>query len=133
MACGIVVIGWDNKIGAIVEAKHPPQVKIDPAKVTTVYTMHTISSRNPGSVTLRMHGLNVASYYAGPKINKCLVVVLGVNENPVLFKECLPRIMNQYFNNNSQIDYDKVLPKIYKMISKISEAGKVVKEIMDWF
>lgn len=133
MARGVFVIGWDNKIGAIVEAKHPPHIEIDSSKVTAVYSIHTLSSRDAGTVTLRMGRLNVASYYGGAELNKCLVVVLGTNENSSLFKELLPQIMDEYFNNNSQINYDKVLPKIYKRVTKISKAGKVVKKIMDWF
>jgi hypothetical protein len=129
----VIVIGWDNNIGATVEAKHPPHLEIDSSKVTAVYSIHTMSSRDPGSVTFRMGRLHVASYYGGAELNKCLVIVLGVNENPSLFKEHLPQIMDEYFNNNSQIDYDRVLPKIYKKVIKISKAGKVVKKMMDWF
>ncbi|MFX1486585.1 MAG: hypothetical protein ACFFBS_05770 [Promethearchaeota archaeon] len=133
MARGIVIIGWDNEVGAIVEAKHPPHVKIDSNKATVVYSTHTVSSRNPCSVALNTGGLRAASYYAGPEIDKCLVVVLDTNENPMLFKEHLPEIVAEYFNNNSQIDYDKILPEIYERIARISEAGRTVKDIMRWF
>ena len=43
VARGVIVIGWDNKIGAILEAKHPPQLEIDSSKVTAVYSIHTMS------------------------------------------------------------------------------------------
>lgn len=133
MAHGIVVIGWDNEVGAIVEAKHPPFVKMDSNNATVVYSTHTISSRNPGSVALNMGGLRAASYYAGPELDKCLVIILDTDENPMLFKEHLPQIVAEYFDNNSQIDYERILPKIYERITKISEAGKAVKDIMSWF
>jgi len=133
VARGIVIIGWDNKIGTILEAKYPPYIRMETNHATMIYSMHTMSSRNPGFVAIKKGGLSVASYYAGLETNKCLVVLLEQNEIPSVYQEDLPKIMNEYFNINSNINYDKVLPKIYKKIVKIGKGGKAVKKIMGWF
>ena len=133
MPRGIAIIGWDNRIGAILEAKYPPYARIEKNQSTVIYSMHTMSSRNQGFVALKIGGLNVASYYAGLDINKCLVVLLEHGEAPSIYQERLPKIMNEYFNPNSSVNYDKELPKIYKKIVKIGKGGKAVKKIMGWF
>ncbi|MFX1486472.1 MAG: hypothetical protein ACFFBS_05170 [Promethearchaeota archaeon] len=133
MPRGIAIIGWDNNIGAVLEAVYPPRTRLEKNQTTVIYSMHTLSSRNPGFVALKMGKLNAASYYGGLDINKCLVVLLEDKEAPSIYREQLPRIMEECFNGNTDVNYDKELPRIYEEIVRIGKGGKTFKKIEGWF
>ena len=52
---GIVIIKWDNEIGAVLVAQYPKELKLPSKILTNIYANHRIENTDPNfaSMTLR--------------------------------------------------------------------------------
>ena len=93
MPKGIVVIRWDDKVGAVLEARHPSGFEIDQEHVMRIFTTHALGAANPGFMSMRIEDLNVASYYTGivsaDQNQYCISLILEEGEDADSFEESL--------------------------------------------
>ncbi|MHA2200824.1 MAG: hypothetical protein ACXABN_13150 [Candidatus Thorarchaeota archaeon] len=126
---GLAVLKWDDELGPIVASKTPKKLKIglDPTTSMRVYGIATLGeteeSQKPGFSSLAFDDFKLAVYYGGLNMHlkglpSMVFLVLHPEEDPDVYKDALPEIATQIFLNAQDDEYTKMVPKLYKQISR---------------
>lgn len=161
MPKGIVVIRWDDKLGALVEVKHPQQLEVTQDHIMRIFTTHTLGDSTQGFLSMKIEDLNVASYYSGiiPQLESqfCVSLLLNSDEEAELFEEVLveaaveileafqkpifqEKIVESYENISKAIllEEDQRYALIFSdplrlaILNKLTEGSVTRKELIDW-
>jgi DNA-binding transcriptional ArsR family regulator len=126
---GLAVLKWDDELGPIVTTKTPNKLKIglDPTTSMRVYGIATLGeteeSQKPGFSSLAFDDFKLAVYYGGLNMHlkglpSMVFLILHPEEDPDVYKDALPEIATQIFLNADDDAYTKMVPKLYKQISR---------------
>ncbi|WEU40564.1 MAG: hypothetical protein OdinLCB4_001135 [Candidatus Odinarchaeum yellowstonii] len=161
MPKGLIVIRWDDKLGAIVEAKHPPDLQVRDDHVMRIFTTHTLGDAAQGFLSMKIEDLNVASYYSGVLKSDagqfCISLILEKDEDPEVFEEILVEtaltILEKFrtptFYDEIVKEYEKITktpvveteqrlalifsdPIRLAILSKLTEGSLTRKELVEW-
>ncbi|MFX0097931.1 MAG: hypothetical protein ACFE7E_09250 [Candidatus Hodarchaeota archaeon] len=125
MPKGIVVIRWDDKVGAVLEAKHPSDFEIDQEHVMRIFTTHALGSANPGFMSMRIEDLNVASYYtgimSGGQNQYCISLVLEEGEDADAFEETLSEVSKEILEKAESQEMMDFILSAYERFARITE------------
>ncbi|MGY5858871.1 MAG: hypothetical protein RTU63_05840 [Candidatus Thorarchaeota archaeon] len=126
---GLAVLKWDDELGPVVTSKTPKklQVGLDPTTSMRVYGISTLGeteeSQKPGFTSLAFNDFKLAVYYGGLNMHlkgepSMVFLVLGLDEEPDVYKDALPEIGTQIFLNAEGNKYKKLVPKLYKQLER---------------
>ena len=129
---GLAVLKWDDELGPVVTSKTPRKLKIglDPTTSMRVYGIATLGeteeSQKPGFSALSFNDFKLAVYYGGLNMHlkglpSMVFLVLHPEEDPDVYKEALPEIATQIFLKADGDEYKKMVPKLYKEISRYTQ------------
>ena len=129
---GLAVLKWDDELGPIVTSKTPKRLKIglDPTTSMRVYGIATLGeteeSQKPGFSSLAFDDFKLAVYYGGLNMHlkgqpSMVFLVLHPEEDPDVYKDALPEIATQIFLNTEDEEYTKMVPTLYKQISRYTQ------------
>ncbi|MFX0056512.1 MAG: hypothetical protein ACFFAD_16410 [Candidatus Hermodarchaeota archaeon] len=129
---GLAVLKWDDELGPIVTARTPKRLKIglDPTTSMRAYGIATLGetkeSQKPGFSSLAFDDFKLAVYYGGLNMHlnglpSMVFLVLLPEEDPDVYKDALPEIATQIFLNAENDAYEKMVPPLYKQISRYTQ------------
>ncbi|MHA2004293.1 MAG: hypothetical protein ACW975_08880, partial [Candidatus Thorarchaeota archaeon] len=129
---GLAVLKWDDELGPIVTTKTPKKLKIglDPTTSMRAYGIATLGetkeSQKPGFSSLAFDDFKLAVYYGGLNMHlkglpSMVFLVLHPDEEPDVYKDALPEIATQIFLNAEDDAYEKMVPPLYKQISRYTQ------------
>ena len=129
---GLAVLKWDDELGPVVTTKTPKNLKIglDPTTSMRVYGIATLGeteeSQKPGFSSLAFDEFKLAVYYGGLNMHlkglpSMVFLILHPEEDPDVYKDALPEIATQIFLNAADDAYEKMVPKLYKQISRYTQ------------
>ncbi|TET09909.1 MAG: hypothetical protein E3J86_06965 [Candidatus Thorarchaeota archaeon] len=129
---GLAVLKWDDELGPVVTSKTPRKLKIglDPTTSMRVYGIATLGeteeSQKPGFSSLSFNDFKLAVYYGGLNMHlkglpSMVFLVLHPEEDPDVYKDALPEMATQIFLNADDDEYKKMVPKLYKEISRYTQ------------
>ena len=129
---GLAVLKWDDELGPVVISKTPKKCKIglDPTTSMRVYGIATLGeteeSQKPGFSSLSFDDFKLAVYYGGLNMHlkglpSMVFLILHPEEDPDVYKDALPEIATRIFLNTEDDQYKKMVPKLYKQISRYTQ------------
>ncbi len=129
---GLAVLKWDDELGPVVTSKTPKklQIGLDPTTSMRVYGIATLGeteeSQKPGFSALSFNDFKLAVYYGGLNMHlkglpSMVFLVLQPDEDPDVYKDALPEMATQIFLNADGDEYKKMVPKLYKQISRYTQ------------
>jgi hypothetical protein len=129
---GLAVLKWDDELGPVVTSKTPKRLKIglDPTTSMRVYGIATLGeteeSQKPGFSALSFNDFKLAVYYGGLNMHlkglpSMVFLILHPEEDPDVYKDALPEIATQIFLKADGDEYKKMVPKLYKEISRYTQ------------
>ncbi len=129
---GLAVLKWDDELGPVVTSKTPRKLKIglDPTTSMRVYGIATLGeteeSQKPGFSSLSFNDFKLAVYYGGLNMHlkglpSMVFLILHPEEDPDVYKDALPEIATQIFLKADGDEYKKMVPKLYKEISRYTQ------------
>ncbi|MHA1338740.1 MAG: hypothetical protein ACTSRZ_06915 [Promethearchaeota archaeon] len=119
MANGIVIMHWDDRIGAEITATYPEGTdkKIQIKTLMQLYAQHEYTGE-AGFVFLTIGDLNLVSYYTGPNTKYYIVLSLDEDEEGTDFQEGILILARQLMEIISDIDLVRDrLPYLFKQVS----------------
>ncbi len=161
MPKGLIIIRWDDKIGAVVEAKHPSNLQVSDDHVMRIFTTHTLGDAAQGFLSMKIEDLNVASYYSGVLKGDlgqfCVSLILEQDEDPEGFEEILVEaavnILEKFktpeFHETVTREYERIIkaptveveqrlalifsdPLRTAILLKLTEGSTTRRELIDW-
>ncbi|MHA2065796.1 MAG: ArsR/SmtB family transcription factor, partial [Candidatus Thorarchaeota archaeon] len=128
----LAVLKWDDELGPIVTTRTPKKLKIglDPTTSMRAYGIATLGetkeSQKPGFSSLEFDDFKLAVYYGGLNMHlkglpSMVFLVLHPEEDPDVYKDALPEIATQIFLNAENDAYEKMVPPLYKQISRYTQ------------
>ncbi|MHA1918061.1 MAG: hypothetical protein ACTSUV_07115 [Candidatus Ranarchaeia archaeon] len=119
MPDGLVVVRWDNRIGTVLEAKVPSNLKISPDLTMRIYGAHVLGEeRGPGFITMKVRDLGIASYFSGTKLNYFVAILLNKEERGEDYEEGLTEAAARIFSTIGGKKYKDILKDLYARISR---------------
>lgn len=122
MPKGLIIIRWDDKLGAIVEAKYPPELQVSDDHVMRIFTTHTLGDVTQGFLSMKIEDLNVASYYSGVLKGEigqfCVSLILERDEDPELFEEILVEVAVNILEKFKTPGFYEIVVREYERITK---------------
>jgi hypothetical protein len=94
MPTGLVVMRWDERIGAEIIGNYPIEAKIAEKTMMQIYAQHEYSGE-AGMVTLNVGALNLASYFCGPDHPFYIILMLEAEEDGLDFETGLTEMSRQ--------------------------------------
>lgn len=116
MPLGIILVRWDDRIGTVVEAKYPPDVKATPDLAMKIYGAHVLGERGPGFLMMKVENLNIASYYSGLELNYFLALIMAPDEDASIFEEGLTEVAGKIFARVVKKEGKKALKEHYPQL-----------------
>ncbi len=128
MPFGIIVVRWDNRLGAVLEAKYPEDIRTTEDQIMKIYTAHAMGEAAAGFMSMRLGNLNVASYYAGWEVNYYVALLLTIEENADDYEDGLAEIAANIFAKLENEQYKAELEDLYNKLTRfptLSEEQKM--------
>ncbi|MBD3352684.1 MAG: hypothetical protein GF364_14450 [Candidatus Lokiarchaeota archaeon] len=119
MTNGIVIMHWNERIGAEITGAYPPeaQKRIQIKTLMQLYAQHEYTGES-GFVYLTVADLNLVSYYTGPETKYYLVLSLDEDEEGTDFEEGILTITREFMDIADDLDKVKdFLPELFKQVS----------------
>ncbi|MEM1658875.1 MAG: winged helix-turn-helix domain-containing protein [Candidatus Jordarchaeales archaeon] len=133
---GMIVVRWDNRLGAVLEAKYPPQLRVTEDQIMKIYTAHAMSigEAPAGFLSLRVGDLNVASYYGGWDINYYVALILTPEEDADSYEDGLTEIASYIFSKLEDEAYKEELEELFNKLVRfpsLTEEQKMAVALSD--
>ncbi|MFB0560197.1 MAG: hypothetical protein ACETWM_03020 [Candidatus Lokiarchaeia archaeon] len=128
MPFGIIVVRWDNRLGAVLEAKFPEDIRTTEDQIMKIYTAHAMGEAAAGFMSMRLGNLNVASYYGGWDLNYYVALLLTLEENADDYEDGLAEISAGIFAKLENEEYKAELEDLYTKLTRfptLSEEQKM--------
>ncbi|WXG41008.1 MAG: hypothetical protein WED07_09605 [Candidatus Freyarchaeum deiterrae] len=128
MPFGIIVVKWDNRLGAVLEARFPEHIRTTDDQIMKIYTAHAMGEAAAGFMSMRLGNLNVASYYGGWELNYYVALLLTLEENADDYEDGLAEIAAHIFSKLENEAYKAELEDLYNKLTRfptLSEEQKM--------
>jgi hypothetical protein len=118
MPAGMVVIGWNDRVGTIMKAKYPEDIELSPDLAMKIYGSHVLGeAREAGFISMKVGELNIASYFGGIEVNHFVSVILTSEEEAPEFESALTRVAAEIFTKLEKDKFKKELPSLYRHLA----------------
>ncbi|MHA1728135.1 MAG: hypothetical protein ACTSWY_05335 [Promethearchaeota archaeon] len=118
MPVGMVVMKWDERIGAEILTKYPDELIIQDKTLMQIYSTHEYN-QEAGMISL-MAGAGartIASYYTGPEHSLYTILVLSTEEDPDVFEEGLADASRMIVQNLEGEAFKAIIPSLFQRVS----------------
>jgi len=128
MPKGVIILKWDDEVGANLIAKYPDNLKISSKTLLNIYTNHRLNNIKPGFAALNLPDMKVLSFFSGMgkefvvASNHVIAFLLLRNEKPAPFKELLKKSSAEILAHLDDHQYLNQISKIFKEMCKISSS-----------
>jgi len=118
---GLIVMKYNERSGIDIKASFPQEeLDISNRTLMNIFSLHEFS-KQAGIVSLAVGDINIVTYYTGVDLDYFVILILNVLENPDDYEEDLQEISQTIIKNLEEDKYIKMLPSLYKQISKHSK------------
>jgi len=136
MPLGMIVVRWDNRLGAVLEARYPPQLRVTEDQIMKIYTAHAMSigEAPAGFLSLKVGDLNVASYYGGWDINYYVALLLTPEEDADAYEDGLAEVAAAIFSKLEDEAYKDELEELFNKLTRfptLTEEQKMAVVLSD--
>ncbi len=132
MPVGMLVMRWNERVGAELVAKYPDEVQITEKTLMQVYSTHEYTGE-AGMVSVMIGALNVASYYTGPEKGYYVMLLLNVDEDPDSYEEGLADISRIILHNLEGDGFKRLVPSLFQRVSIYPSLNAEQKLAMIYF
>ena len=115
MPVGLIFMRWNEIAGNIILAKFPEDLDVPARTLMQVFHTHEYTGET-GMISLMVGTTNIASYYTGPESNYCVLIVLGLGEDPDVYESSLADVAQILLQNLDEDEYLKLIPSLYQHI-----------------
>ena len=91
MPTGMILMEWDDRIGAKVLMKYPQETDLSRRTLMQIYGTHEYN-QEVGIISLTIGQNSITSYYSGPEYNIYIILVLLMEDVHDAFDESLTDI-----------------------------------------
>jgi len=117
MPVGMVLMEWDDRIGASVLMKYPQDTELSKKTLMQIYGTHEYN-RDVGIISLTIGQNSITSYYSGPEYNIYIILVLLLEEEPDAYEESLMDISSVIIQNKKESDnLKKLMPQLFHRVA----------------
>ena len=116
MPVGLLLMQWDDRIGAKIVAKHPEEIQLNDKTLLQIISTHEYSGEI-GMISLLVGALNIASFYTGPDTKLYINLLLSLDEDPDAYEGGLSDVSRIILQNLDDGAYLKMIPSLYKRLS----------------
>ena len=126
MPKGIIIIKWDDELGANLVAKYPENLKIPSKTLLNIYSNHRINNVKPGFASLNLPDMKVLSFYTGMgkefilASNYIIAFLLLRDEKPNSYRDLLKKSSAEILAHLNDKQYENQMPKIFQEMYNIS-------------
>lgn len=118
MPSGMVVVGWNDRVGTVLKGKYPDTVDLSPDLTMKIYGSHVLGEqREAGFISMKVGELNIASYFGGIEVNHYVSVILKPDEDAPEFESALTRVAGEIFAKLEKDEFMKDLPSLYRHLA----------------
>jgi hypothetical protein len=129
MAIGMVLMRWDERVGAEVLTKYPEELIISDKTLMQIYSTHEYN-QEAGMISMMIGASTIASYYTGPEHSLYVILVLNVDEDPDAFEEGLADASRVIVQNLEDEAFKNIIPSLYQRISVYPTLDVSQKQMM---
>lgn len=130
MPRGMIIARWDDRLGVVVEGRHPSNITegmVDD-DFLTIFSTHAMSER-AGFLAMRIKKLNIASYYTGIPENEgedqyYVALFLDPAEDPGPFEESLTEISKMVIPTVGKPNFDDFFVECYDRLTKMKDINE---------
>ncbi|MHA1339694.1 MAG: hypothetical protein ACTSRZ_08360 [Promethearchaeota archaeon] len=128
MPIGLLVMRWDERIGAEIVGRYPADLKIDDKVLMQLYAQHEYSGEM-GTVSLLSGNTNLLSGYSGPETRIYAILVLEPDKDGFEYEEPLMDVIgliSETIDNPETVQ--QLLPNYFMRINafpKLTEEQKI--------
>ena len=115
MPVGLIFMRWTEVAGNEILAKYPEDLSVPDRTLMQIFHTHEYSG-DPGMISLMVGTTNIASYYTGPESNYCVLIVLGLGEDPDVYEGSLADVAQILLQKLDKEEYLNLIPSLYKHI-----------------
>ena len=116
MPLGMIVMHWDDRMGADIIARYPPESSIEDKTLMQLYSQHEYSG-DSGIVTMTSGPINIASYYTGVDDAIYTILLLSAQEDGEIYEDGLSEITRTITANIHTGTLDAILPGLFQRLS----------------
>ena len=116
MPIGLILLKWDDRIGAKILSSFPEEIKLNDKTLLQVASTHEYSG-DTGMVSLLVGPLNIASFYTGPETKLYIILLLGLDEDPDAYEGGLSDVSRIILQNLDDGAYLQMIPSLYQRLS----------------
>ena len=116
MPVGMVIMKWDDRIGAETLSKYPDELAVTDKTLMQVYSTHEYSGET-GMISLMVGSLNIASYYTGPENSIYILLLLNLDEDPDAYEGGLADISRTILQSLDDDAFLKMIPALFQRLS----------------
>ncbi len=132
MPIGLVLMRWDERIGAETLAKYPEELLVTDKTLMQVYSTHEYN-QEAGMISLMAGASTIASYFSGPDHSLYVILVLTVDEDPDTFEDGLADICRIIVQNMEGEAYRQILPSLFQRVSIYPKLDEEQRLMMLYF
>ncbi|MBN2157206.1 MAG: hypothetical protein JW776_14270 [Candidatus Lokiarchaeota archaeon] len=132
MPIGIVLMRWDERIGAETLAKYPEELLVTDKTLMQVYSTHEYN-QEAGMISLMAGASTIASYFSGPDHSLYVILVLTVDEDPDTFEDGLADVCRVVVQNMDGEAYRQILPSLFQRVSIYPKLDEEQRLMMLYF
>jgi hypothetical protein len=132
MPIGLVLMRWDERIGAETLAKYPEELLVTEKTLMQVYSTHEYN-QEAGMISLMAGASTIASYFSGPDHSLYIILVLTVDEDPDTFEDGLADICRLIVQNMEGDAYKQILPSLFQRVSIYPKLDEEQRLMMLYF
>ncbi|MFW9828356.1 MAG: DUF2341 domain-containing protein [Candidatus Thorarchaeota archaeon] len=113
---GLILMKWDERIGADLLGKYPEDVKISEKTLMQIYGTHEYTAEK-GLITLIRENINALSYYTGPETNYYIILLLSMDDDPDIYEGEMANIASLILQNLEDDVYLQLIPSFFQRLS----------------
>jgi hypothetical protein len=132
MPIGLVLMRWDERIGAETLAKYPEELLVTDKTLMQVYSTHEYN-QEAGMISLMAGASTIASYFSGPDHSLYVILVLTVDEDPDTFEDGLADVCRLVVQNMEGEAYRQILPSLFQRVSIYPKLDEEQRLMMLYF
>ena len=129
MAIGMVLMRWDERVGAEILTKYPEELIISDKTLMQIYSTHEYN-QEAGMISMMIGASTIASYYTGPEHSLYVILVLNVDEDPDAFEEGMADASRIIVQNLEDDAFKNIIPSLYQRISVYPTLDVSKKQMM---
>lgn len=117
MPTGIVIVRWDERVGAEMVANFPKDAAVNSKTLMQIYAQHEYSG-DAGIVTISVGALNLASYYCGQNFPYYIILLLEAEEEGLDYETGLADTARQIISMGDNVEAIRTtLPSFYQRLA----------------